>query len=331
MENRDGRRKLGDGRDGSEIRKRKMTVSDALKWAWGEELPKEPSGDFYAPPLAAASAWSSILRYGELGSIVDRQPNRFGCIPFDRVDFPHADALKLADAVHALAECAVDVPAGWHPMPELAEIDAGLAGRMVSEALERATVTTEAGERFYRSRPDMLVVRHAILGVVPDWRLAHSPLMKFERWPNGRHRWFARRDVRTVIGQNADGSDKIAVQTTEVDGWSSRLQRPVAGAYRRPYFEPDPVPVMVARADYEIFCAAMGMLFGQLAGALETIDLVAVDWLPQPWADSPAVATDSRRSRILPDLRRQAPRSPARKMARKSTRKTAAKAGANPA
>jgi len=92
------------------------------------------------------------------------------------------------------------------------------------------------------------------------------------------------------------------VRTIEVDGWSARLRRPVAGAYRKANFTPDPVPVMVARAEYEIFCGAMCMLFDQLAGRLETIDLVAVDWPVQPWDDSDGAAADSRGPRILPDL-----------------------------
>lgn len=330
MEIRDGRQKTGDGRDGSAVKKRKMTVSDALKWAWGEELPKMAS-DGGGAPNGYSSAWGSILSFGALHSIVDRQPNRYGCIPFDRSGWPHADALVIAHAVEQLAACAVDVPEGWHPMPELAAIDDDLAGRAVSDALDRASVAVAGGERQFRLRPDVLVVRHAILGMVPDWRLSHRPIKKFEIWPNGRQRWYVRREVRSVAGQHPDGSDYIVVHSTEVDGWSSRLQRPVAGAYRRPYFEPDPVPVMVARAEYEIFCAAMTMLLDQLAGALDTIDLVAVDWPAQPWGDSPERATDSRRSRILPDLRARTAREPARKTPRKSKPKRAAKATVNPA
>lgn len=301
MENRDASRVVGVARDASGLRRRKMTVSDALKWAWGDELPKV-QGDFRTPSLGSVSAWAAILRYGEVGSIVDRQPNRFGCIPFDEVGWPHSDALRIADAVASLADCSVDVPEGWHPMPELAAIDEGLASRAVGDALLKATVADAGGGLRFRARPDVLVVRHAILGLVPDWRLWERPEKQFETWPNGKHRWFVRREVRTVIGEHADGTDKIDVQTVEVEGWSSRLQRPVAGAFRKARFVPDPVPAMVARGEYEIFCAAMCMLFDQLSDQLETIELIAVDWPVQPWGDSPERAADSRAPRILDDL-----------------------------
>jgi hypothetical protein len=278
-----------------------MTMSDALKWAWGDELPKVQSGGMGGEhrQLTAGSAWQAILAYGETGSIIDRQPNRYGCIPFDVVGWPHADALLIAAAVEELAECAVDVPEGWHPMPELAAIDEPLAAKAVSDALIKATVADADGAVHFRARPDVLIVRHAILGLVPDWRLWETPVKQFETWPGGRHRWFVRREVRTVVG---DGPLGIAVQTVETEGWSARLRRPVAGAYRKAHFVPDPVPAMVARAEYEIFSAAMCMLYDQLADRLETIDLVPVDWPVQPWGESAERGADSRRPRILPDL-----------------------------
>lgn len=292
----------GVARDGGEKRRRKMTMSDALKWAWGDELPKASLPGLHAPSLGTASAWGSILHYGQLGSIVDRQPNHYGCIPFDEAGWPHADALRIADAVADLAHCSVDVPEGWHPMPELGAIDEALAARAVADALIKATVADPSGGLRFRARPDVLVVRHAILGLVPEWRLWEKPVKEFETWPNGRHRWYVRRDVRTVIGEMADGSDRVEVMTTEVEGWSSRLQRPVAGAFRKARFRPDPVPAMVARGEYEIFCAAMCMLFDQLADQLETIDLIAVDWPVQPWGDSTEREGASPEPRILPDL-----------------------------
>jgi hypothetical protein len=276
--------------------------------------------------LSAASAWSSILRYGEMGSIVDRQPNRFGCIPFDEAGWPHPDALRIADAVADLAECAVDVPEGWHPMPELAAIDEHMAARAVSDALVKATTADKDGALRFRARPDVLVVRHAILGMVPEWRLWEQPVKEYEKHANGAHRWYVRREVREVIGEMADGSDRVAVQTVEVEGWSTRLQRPVAGAYRKAGFVPDPVPVMVARGEYEIFCGAMCMLFDQLADQLETVELVAVDWPVQPWADSIAGGSRWPTPRILPDLRAAPAATMPPEMPRKSKPKQVRKA-----
>lgn len=316
---RDGKLHGGVARDASGAARRKMTLSAALRWAWGDELPKEPAGAFYGPPLAAASAWSAILRYGELNSIVDRQPNRYGCIPFDRPDYPHDDALVLAGAVADLAGCTVDVPEGWHPMPEIAAVDAPLVRAAVIRALQKATDEADDGALTFRTRPDTLIVRHAILGLVPDWRLAALPQVCFEAGDNGVHRWFVRREVRSVIGTLADGSDRIEVTTVEVDGWSKRLRRPVAGAYRKPYLDPNPVPVMVARAEYEIFCAAMAMLADAVAGRLATIELVPDEWPAQPWAGDSVAAR--REPKILPDLRSRAALSQSSERRTKTRRK----------
>lgn len=309
MDHRDGSDRFGVARAdfgvGSSAKRRRMTVAEALKWAWTDELPKETAAHAGAlATLAAKSAWSGVLQYGELHSIVDRQPNRFGCIPFDEGGLPHPDAYRLAEAVASLVECTVDVPEGWHPMPWLGEIDPHLGDKALRDAMASATVDGADGLKF-RLRPDALVIRFAILGVMPLWRMANVPEVKFEIGANGKPRWFVQRPVTTEVGTYADGSPRFEARTVEVDGWSERLKRPIAGAYRRAYLDPDPVPVMVARAEYEILCAAMAMLADDLAGTLETIDLVPVDWPERPWeaqADSLVTGRIRRQPRILPDL-----------------------------
>lgn len=301
-----------------DARRRRMTISEALRWAWSEELPKEPAAAFYAPPAGYVSAFAAVSGFGELHSIVDRQPNRFGCIPFDRADHPHPDALRMAAAVSSLAECEVDVPANWQPMPELLALDDALAARAARDVIERTTVRTDAGVRRFRSRADALVVRYAILGVTPPWQLSTIPERRYEAFANGVHRWFVQRPVSTVIGENPDGTDMIETSIVEVDGWSARLKRPVAGAYRKPYLDPDPLPVMVARAEYEQLTAALAMLAAELAASLQTIELMPDAWPERPWERSDA---DARKAKILPDLRQMAEAIVAENRSRKSMRK----------
>lgn len=282
---------------------RKMTLTAALRWAWSEELPKEPAAAFYAPPAGSASAWAAIAGYGQLGSMVDRQPNRFGCIPFDRPDYPHADAVRIADAVAALGDCTLDVPAGWHPMPELATADEALCGKALADALERTTGKAAGGAWRFRTSPSTLIVRYAILGLLPDTRLSGVPERRYEKAANGADRWFVQRPVTTVIGQNADGSDMLQVVMTEADGWSARRRRPLPGAYRKPYLDPDPVPVMVARAEYQIMVAGLAMLFDDLAGRLDSIELLPSPWATHPWEAGGETGPEPK---ILPDLRQMA-------------------------
>ncbi|QKV20255.1 hypothetical protein [Oricola thermophila] len=276
-----------------------MTVSAALQWAWRDELPKMPAAERPAG-LSAASAWASILRYGELHSVIDRQPNRYGCVPFDVAGWPHADALRIAEAVEALAGLVVEVPDGWNPAPELVAIDADLARKAVEDTL-RAAIVERDGETVFRVAADVLVVRHAILGTVPQWRM-DLPEATVEIGEGGRPKWYVLREIPTVVGTNPDGSDRIVTETIEVDGWSSRKRRPLPGAYQRRKFDPDPVPAMVERAEYEIFAAAMTHLAGDLSGRLETIEIVADEWPARPWCESPDSAQNRRTPKILPDL-----------------------------
>lgn len=280
--------------------RRKMTLSEALKWAWGDELPKEPAIERPAG-FGSLGAWGAIARFGELNSVIDRQPNRYGCIPFDQADFPHPDAVRIAEAVKDLDDLVVDLPDGWHPMPEIAAIDVGLAGLALADTLRKVTVTTEAGEIRFKVSPGVIIVRHAILGLVPNWRLDEIPVIRHVVGANGREKWFVKRETRSIAGRNPDGTDRVVTENVEVDGWSTSKQRPVHGAYRKPYLDPDPVPVMVARAEYEIFCAAMATLAADLADRLETISIVADDWPACPWIDGETRLPSA--GRILADLR----------------------------
>lgn len=288
-------------REGSTQQRRRMSISEALEWAWRDELPKVPTSTGAAGGPRAGNAWTSILAFGEIGTVIDRQPNRWGCIPFDVAGWPHADALAIADAVERLDGCAIVAPDGWNPMPELALIDAGLAARAAHEALERVTEDDGAGGRRFRTSPGLIVTRHAILGTAPDWRMDEPPVLCFEAHENGREKWFVRRETRQVIGSHHDGSERVEVVTIEVDGWSTKHRRPVTGAYRKPYLDPDPVPVMVARAEYEILVAALGLLHDELCGQLTSIDLAPCGWPACPW-DGDSAADGVRRGKILPDL-----------------------------
>lgn len=308
MENqvRDGSGQLRDARggfrDGSASQstvKRRMTVSAALKWAWSDELPKEPASG--KPPPGMVSVWNSISHYSELSTMIDRQPNRYGCIPFDQSDFPHPDALLIAGAVTALSDMVVDVPDGWNPMPEIAAADRDLGDKAVRDALDKVTVQGADGDRRFRMRPDALIIRYAILGGEPDWQLDKVPVKKLVCNERGTPKWFVQNRVPQIIGENPDGSDKIEYVAIESDGWSARGKRPLPGAYQKNFLDPDPVPVIVERAEYEIWHSALTVLHDDLAAKLETIRLQP-DCRPlRPWEDD--TIGGRRRPRILPDLR----------------------------
>ncbi|PHP66768.1 hypothetical protein CSC94_11715 [Zhengella mangrovi] len=263
-------------------------MTDALQWVWGEELPKVGAGAAGAAAMPGAkSAWASIDRFGSLHAIIDRPSNVFGCVPFDEAEAPHPDAIAIADAVFALDSGSLVIPDGWDPVPEIADCDRDLKDLAIRDALERVS-----------RRPSTVVIRFAILGRSPDWAMDRQPVALFEKGPTGADRWFVRRETRMVEGQNPDGSDRIVTVNAEVDGWSQRLRRPVAGAYRKRRLDPDPRPAIVARAEYEIFVACLAMLFDDLKGELASIDLKWSPWPLRPWEDGSRPAGP----RILPQI-----------------------------
>lgn len=281
---------------------RRMTISAALKWAWTDELPKEPSGG--TPPPGTQSAWDAVTRFGEHMSMVDRQPNRYGCIPFDRADFPHPDAIRIANAVSAMADLDINVPDGWNPLPEVIDADRALADIAVRDALDKVTAADDDGRLFFRIHLDALIIRHVIIGDEPDWQLDVAPVRKLVGNGRGGPKWFIKSTVPQVIGTNPDGSDRIEHVPIERDGWSVRSQRPLPGAYQKHFLDPDPVPVIVERAKYEVWCSALSYLCDQLAGKLDTIRLERDRRPLRPWAGDSG--NGDRPPRILPDLRQVA-------------------------
>lgn len=258
-----------------------QTIIEAIKWAWRDELPKDAPRHGAAPAmLGARSAWASIDRYGELHALIDRPSNRWLCVPFDEPGEVHPDARAIADAVFALDGMVLEVPEGWDPLPEIAPTDADLKAAAIRDGLARLGGTDGV---FTSLSPKWLVLRLALTGCRPDWVMDEVPVAEYERGPNGRPKWFVRSEVKYVAGKNPDGTDRIAATMMEMDGWSTRQQRPRPGAYHRKRFDPDIVPLVVERAEHEVLTATLAMLEADLAPVLTKVKLKPLGWPARPW------------------------------------------------
>ncbi len=274
--------------------KRAGPVEDVIAWAFREELPKMPKRD--AGPAGMAAGWNKTSRYGELLSLVDLYGvNQYGVVPdFSSERWPSADALAIADAVAALDDAELEMPEDWSPAPEL-DVFAGLGGKAISEAWRRMT-RTDDGRQVLRSRPSELIIRAAVLGPKLSDMALEGTAQRYESHGNGKAKWFIQTTMDVIVGSNRDGSDITEPTLVEVNGWNSKHQRPLPGAYRKPYLDPDPVPVIIARAEYEIWLSALVLIQEQLAGRLETVEMLPSSMTPAPWMNAQAV------SRVLPDL-----------------------------
>lgn len=270
--------------NGKNRAKRRMTAERAVEWAWRDELPKAPR--LVNGPDGFLAAWRKVSEFGERLSLVDMTGvNQWGCVPDLSADrYPHPDAEAIAEAVHALDGWTIGIPDDWSPAPEL-DAFAGLAARAVSIAARRAMV-----------KPVSLIVsRRAILGIDPaDWTIGPTEI-GHEKAANGRDKWIVRATVDTIVGSNPDGSDRTVAETVELPG-TGRNGKPLPGAYRKPYLDPDPVDPLTARAEHEIWHAALTALAEMLAGRLETIDMLPPETPARPWT------APMRIRRVLDDL-----------------------------
>lgn len=261
--------------------KRPLPADKAAEWAWRDELPKAPR---QTGPDGFFSAWNAVAGYGETLAPIDGDLNRYGLVPdFGAGDVPHADAVALYQAVSALDDWEIDLPEDWSVAPEIDGFG-GLASRAIAAALRRARRPVSA-----------IVANRAIMGLDPMTMTIGETTVEHERDASGRERWFVHRQVWTVTGHNADGSERTALETIEAPGLDKR-RRPLPGAWRKPFLDPDPVDAVVARIEHEIWHAALTIVAGELAGKLETIDLAPPEASPRPWLAQPRI------TRILPDL-----------------------------
>lgn len=254
--------------------KKKVDIEKLLKWAFCDELPKAvPDG--YGAGGGGRSAWQSIESYVQLLTRVD--DNRYGVLPTMSPldDDPHPDAMKVYGAVRDLDGQVLDFPADWNPMPEIAahEIECSLALKSAMFGISNAS-----------SSPSEIVQYHAIMGGCPDWH-GEIPKLVTVKNRNGQEAWF-----RTVVQQGVDAWGNAAEYTHELeDGWCYVRKAPKRGAYRKFAFDPDPVPCLIGRGQYQIWFSNLTILVEKLRGRLEIWELSDLTRTPCPWeADSRA-------------------------------------------
>lgn len=269
---------------------KRIDIENLLRWAYRDELPKasvERRG-----PGGHGKGWQQVSRFGELLANVQEadMANVYGVLPLldGSPDDPHPDAVAVADAVLGLVDLHADMPDGWAPLSDMGDL-----GPEGADAVRRGLIllmTDPHGGPVRLRRPlSMLVMRQALLGCEPVWQAEapeRRPLMNL-----GRPRWFRQVDM---TGESAFGPTTIRV---EVDGFDARRRRPYPDAYRKFVLVPDPVDVVVARAEYELWVAALHHLADALRGVLSAHEVLPPARMVRPWEML------DHQPRIIPSLR----------------------------
>lgn len=271
-----------------------MDIEDLLRWAYRDELPKE-AAQSKLRGIGVVSSWGGVQRVGELMTLIDATENRWGVIPLGCEEDPHPDAVTIAEAVAGLDTIGITLPADYDPLQDLAGLDLGdegaklLAGT-VGKAIDRTTTLLADGRtRVLRDSLAHLVRMRAILGQAPEWE-AQAPEVVPVRGERGREIWWRR---TTMVG----AADGMTYEVETPDGYCPKRKRPVAGAYRKYVLEPDPLEAALARAEYEVWHAALAYLVADLDGRL--VDHIATGpaRVIRPWEGG-----EARAPRVLPDL-----------------------------
>ena len=267
--------------------KRPVDIEDLLRWAYRDELPKveaDQSVEGIGPQ--SGSMWGGVSQMGEemAAAVHDGRPNVYGLLPshnpFEQPINP--DALIIGEAVNALDYVGFTLPADWSPFADMPGL--GADAEWLTDAA-RQRLVQDSG--FVRVEARRLVIRFAILGDRREWEC--EPIRRgWLSYANGAPRWFR----RVLVDDGFGGAVEI-----EVDGYNKRGKRPFTDAFRKPVFDPSPNTVAEARAEYQVWHAAMAYLAARLDGCLSDF---AVSGPARPWAPWEGGGMPERR--ILPML-----------------------------
>lgn len=252
----------------------KKTIDAWLFWAYQDQLPLVAPPTGYTPPTGFGRAWDKVGDWLVGGTnqfgVVHALGQQADCDPF---------AVRIANHVATLAFAPLDLPDGWNPcadFPDLGPEGAALPARV----LAAATHIDCQGERRLKYDVADLVRRYAMTRHMPDWQV-DPPRRDVERNWNGEPRWFVK--MRVPVGEDAFGN--VLYDEREMEGWNATRRRPRPGAYQKVVLAPDPVPALVARAEYELLHGALAVLVDEWAQIAEGFghEVLPSPLPAQPW------------------------------------------------
>ena len=272
-------------------RKRSLDIETALRWAFRDELPKVSAlnRDEVDAPRAGDRGRAPRDFVTDVQLMIDMPTNCFGVVKaIGSRGSADPDAILIGDAVADLDSMVMGVPDNWKPLAEMDDLSPEVT-RLVQVAVDGIAGEVEGGRRLFGMRPSFVVQRYAQSGGAPDWR-AEVPVVKLVS-AFGKPRWFVKRLdwIRTVDGRDV-------AHEVEEDGYNARAKRPFVDAYRKTYLSPDPTAAIRARAEYELWHAALDALVEGLAPRLAGIRLSPTRRPARPWLDGDGAPS------VLPSL-----------------------------
>ena len=240
------------------LKKRLLDIEDVLRWAFREELPKrrDEDGGTYMREYPSVSPMFAMCALGGRVENFSREPG----FPLAMGE-PHPDALLVEAAVLELQEFAGHrFPAG--PL--------GLLTNLPQDLDEHAAVA-QAMEQLV----DLVRIK-ARLGARPTF--AASPIPAAIVDSRGRPRVLI---LRTEMRADVEG--RLRPHPVEQPCGAEGKDRYPKGAYCQLHWD-DPKSILIERAQYAAYWAALDLLAHRLAGKLASIGVLPTAAAQRPWA-----------------------------------------------
>jgi hypothetical protein len=267
-----------------------MTIEAAVAWAVRDELPKvgaDPLGKMVragapngcsSPALAAAMA-------GSMGGAIDARANRYGVVPdlaaLDRLT-AHPAALLIGEVMLSLDTIEPAGFAEWDAFEDMDDLaNDPIAGPLLQQAKADARLQAGVMARMTGAL-SALMVKRAVLPMPRGWECGEVTADVIK--DHGKPCWF--RMVSRPAQWNEAG-EVTATEMVEVDGYNPKGGRPYPDAYRKHRLTPDPLHVALARAEWQMWRAALDVILEDCAGpALEHGVRIMPSALPmRPWVE----------------------------------------------
>ena len=279
--------------------KRSIGIQKLLEWAYRDELPLERASGPWSGPQAPRPGWAAMAGAGD-ARVTDGRPflNSWGVVALVGARDPHPDAIRVGLAVQALDSWLLGLPDGW---ADDVTLRAGIAvegegdltpiewAAAAERALARLTMREADGAPVLRRPVSSLIVRAATRGR-PLEAGTGAVKRRAVMAANNKPAWFVRELAE--VGTNPDGSPRMG--EVEVSG-VQRNGRLKPGAYQKFIVEPDPATILMERAEYEVWRAALDVLAEDLADALDGFRVLPSRLPFRPWVEGMPAAT-----RVLP-------------------------------
>lgn len=284
----------------------KMTIEEALAWAYRDELPKASAPGRLKGPRLATPGW---VKAAETWAARIDVSNSFGLMPDMGASSPPHPA---AVALHELLGCLDDVAFAAEALEPFGDwvADAGaderdLLGQVAAAARERALMALDEGALKPRRDLAPLLRRCAVLGPPDGWRCAARPAVRAVLAKHGQQKWF--RTVRQAVRFDERGRPIEFVTVESDDGWCQRSKRPFKDAYPKMCLSPDPASLADSRVEWMIWRLSLDVVAEMAKEALFTfdgqkrvsIDGMGVEILPSGLPNQPWMSDELHMSRTL--------------------------------